>query len=150
MKLKIPPVVILFLSLGIIFGVTYLFPTFGYSFSYQTLLSRIFLSIGVLVAFSGIISFRIKGTTTNPGQPSKATALVTGGIYKYTRNPMYLGMALILFGGIIRIGNPMTFLGLIFFVWYLNQFQIKPEEVALTELFGEKYKDYCSKVRRWF
>lgn len=149
MRLKIPPVVILFLSLGIIFGTSYLFPNLEYDFGYQTLLSRILLALAVLAAFSGIISFRFKGTTTNPSNPSKATSLVTGGIYKYTRNPMYLGMALILFGGIIRIGNPVAFLGLIFFVWYLTQFQIKPEEEALTELFEGAYKDYCDKVRRW-
>ncbi len=149
MKLKIPPVVILFLSLGIIFGISFVLPDLEYKFSYQTLLSRIFLAMGVLVAFSGIISFRLKGTTVDPSNPSKASSLVTRGVYTFTRNPMYLGMALVLVGGIIRIGNPVTILGLLFFVWYLTQFQIKPEEEALNDLFGDEYKDYCSKVRRW-
>lgn len=149
MRLKIPPVVILFLSLGIIFGASYLFPDLEYKFGYQTLLSRIFLAMGVLVAFSGIISFRLKGTTVDPTKPSKASSLVTSGIYTYTRNPMYLGMALILLGGIIRIGNPTTIIGLMFFVWYLTQFQIKPEEDALVDLFGDEYRDYCRRVRRW-
>ncbi|MEO9484267.1 MAG: isoprenylcysteine carboxylmethyltransferase family protein [Ekhidna sp.] len=149
MRLKIPPVVILFLSLGIIFGMSYAFPAWVYKFEYQTLLSRIILAMGVLAALSGILSFRMKGTTVDPTKPDKASSLVTAGIYKYTRNPMYLGMALILFGGIIRIGNPSTILGLVFFVWYLTHYQIKPEEEALSELFGKEYEEFCSKVRRW-
>lgn len=149
MQLKIPPVVILFISLGLVFAGYYLVPDFTYKFEYQTLISRVFLGLGVLIAFSGIISFRIKGTTVDPTKPNKASSLVTGGIYKYTRNPMYLGMALVLVGGIIRLGNPVALIGLFFFVWYLTRFQIKPEEKALNELFGREYEDFCSKVRRW-
>ncbi|WP_436515823.1 methyltransferase family protein [Ekhidna sp. To15] len=149
MKLKIPPVVIFFLSIGLSFGSYYAFPQYAYSFDYQTLLSRVFLAIGVLTAFSGIISFRLKGTTVDPTKPDKASALVTGGIYSYTRNPMYLGMALVLIGGIIRIGSPIAVLGICFFVWYLTAFQIKPEEEALRKIFGQEYEVYCQSVRRW-
>lgn len=149
MQLKIPPVVIFFISLGLTFGAYYLFPDLIYKFQYQTLLSRLFLAMGVLVAFSGIILFRLRGTTVDPTKPDKASALVTGGIYRYTRNPMYLGMALVLVGGIIRIGNPLAFFGLIFFVWYITTFQIKPEEKALINLFGKDYEEYCESVRRW-
>lgn len=149
MQLKIPPVVIFFLSIGLVFGGYYVFPELVYKFEYQTLISRIILAIGVLVAFSGIISFRLKGTTVDPTKPNKASSLVTTGVYRYTRNPMYLGMAFILLGGILRIGNPVAIVGLVFFVWYLTQFQIKPEERALQELFGEEYDDFCSRVRRW-
>lgn len=66
MQLKIPPVVIFFISVGLSFGSYYVFPELGYSFKYQTIISRLFLAIGVLVAFSGIISFRLKGTTVDP------------------------------------------------------------------------------------
>lgn len=149
MRLKIPPVVVFFLSLGLVFGGYYLFQSQTYKFDYQTLLSRVFLALGVLSAFSGIISFRMKGTTVDPTQPDKASSLVTGGVYRYTRNPMYLGMAFILIGGIIRIGNPLSLIGLVFFVWYLTRFQIKPEEEALIKIFGKEYEDYCRKVRRW-
>ncbi len=149
MKLKVPPVVVLFLSLGIIFGISILIPSISFRFEYQTILSRVILALGVLVAFSGVISFRLNGTTVDPTKPSKATSLVTKGIYNYTRNPMYLGMAFILAGGILRIGNPLAIVGLVFFIWYLTRFQIKPEENALKELFGKEYEDYCGRVRRW-
>ncbi|SNT36690.1 Protein-S-isoprenylcysteine O-methyltransferase Ste14 [Ekhidna lutea] len=150
MKLKIPPVIIFFLSLGIMFGVYYLTAEVVYSFQYQTMLSRIFLGIGVLCAFSGIISFRMKGTTVDPLRPEKASSLVTRGIYQYTRNPMYLGMGLVLIGGWIRIGSPIAVIGILFFFWYMTIFQIKPEEASLTKIFGKDYEDYCTKVRRWF
>ena len=149
MKLKIPPVIVFFLGLGIMFGCYYLKPDWSYQFAYQTTISRVFLGLGVLSAFSGIIIFRMNGTTVDPRSPDKATALVRGGIYKLTRNPMYLGMAFVLIGGLIRIGNPLSILGLVFFVWYLTEYQIKPEEDALGELFGDDYKDYRTKVRRW-
>ena len=126
-----------------------MFPNSIYEFQYQTTVSRIFLALGVLSAFSGIIAFRLKGTSVDPRNPDDASSLVIGGIYKYTRNPMYLGMALILLGGIIRLGNPFALIGLLFFVWYITQFQIKPEEEALGKLFGKDYADYQSKVRRW-
>ncbi|WP_424961541.1 methyltransferase family protein [Ekhidna sp.] len=149
MKLKIPPVVIFFFSLGVMFGAYYFIPHWSYSFSYQTLLSRICLALGVLVAFSGIIAFRMKRTTVDPLHPEKASSLVTSGIYQYTRNPMYLGMALVLIGGLIRIGNPLSMSGVIFFIWYLDRYQIRPEEESLIKVFGKEYVSYCEKVGRW-
>ena len=111
MKLKIPPVVVFFIGVAMSFGGYYAYPEFTYAFQYQTLLSRIFLGMGVLCAFSGIVAFRLKGTTVDPTKPDKASALVTHGVYNYTRNPMYLGMALVLIGGIIRIGSPISIIG---------------------------------------
>ena len=81
--------------------------------------------------------------------PEKATQLVTRGIYQYTRNPMYLGMACVLIGGLIRIGNPLGMPGILFFIGYITRFQIRPEEEVLQKIFGEKYTDYRIKVRRW-
>ena len=149
MKLKIPPVIVFFIALGIVFGVHYLLKGYSYSFLYQTLLSRIFLGMGVMVVFSGIISFRMKGTTVDPLNPEKASSLVQSGIYKYTRNPMYLGMALVLMGGIVRVGNPIGLLAIVFFFWFMTKFQIKPEEAALRKIFGAEYEEFCNKVRRW-
>ncbi|WP_420315894.1 methyltransferase family protein [Ekhidna sp.] len=149
MKLKIPPVVIFFLGIGCIFGAHHFWPEYSYQFAYQTLLSRLFLAVGVLIAFSGIITFRMKGTTVDPLHPDKASALVTSGVYRYTRNPMYLGMALVILGGIVRIGNPIGILGVVFFIWYIDRFQILPEEESLTKIFGEEYRQFCEQVRRW-
>ncbi|GAB4229595.1 MAG: isoprenylcysteine carboxylmethyltransferase family protein [Ekhidna sp.] len=149
MKLKIPPFIVFFLSLGIIFGIHYLTRDLRFTFIYQTTLSRVFLALGVLLAIAGIVAFRTHGTTVDPLHPDKVSNLVTGGVYKYSRNPMYLGMALVLLGGVIRIGNPVTVLGLAFFVWYLTRYQIKPEEETLLTKYGDEFKAYCSKVGRW-
>lgn len=149
MKLKIPPVIVFFIGIAMVFGGHHFFTEWSYQFANQTLLSRIFLAAGVLIAFSGIIKFRMKGTTSNPLHPEKASALVSSGIYRYTRNPMYLGMALVMIGGIIRVGNPVGISGVLFFVWYITQFQIKPEEQALEEIFKEEFQSYCKRVRRW-
>jgi protein-S-isoprenylcysteine O-methyltransferase Ste14 len=86
------------------------------------------------------------------GQPDKAqssSALVQTGIYQHTRNPMYLGFLLILIGLAIFTANLVAFLTLPAFVLYMNQFQIKPEERALTSIFGDEFRAYCSSVRRW-
>ncbi|WP_370087790.1 isoprenylcysteine carboxylmethyltransferase family protein [Ekhidna sp.] len=149
MKLKIPPVVIFFISLGMLFGLYYLIPELAYSFLYQRPISRIFLIGGALCALMGIVAFRTKSTTVDPLNPNKASSLVTHGIYQYSRNPMYVGMAMVLLGGVIRIGSPLGILAVLFFVWYLTQFQIKPEEETLRILFKEEYENYCQKVRRW-
>ena len=149
MELKLPPVLVFFLGLGIMFGCYYMKPDWSYQFAYQTTISRLFLALGVLSAFSGIIAFRYTGTTVDPRTPDKASALVQGGVYKLTRNPMYLGMALVLIGGLIRIGSPLSTIGVIFFIWFLTQYQIKPEEEALSRLFGDEYDSYRKSVRRW-
>ncbi|MEO9870547.1 methyltransferase family protein [Ekhidna sp.] len=149
MRLKIPPVIVFLLSLGIAFGIYYLTKEYSYNYPYKTLLSRIPLVSGALIALAGIAAFRLRGTTTDPTKPEKASTLVTNGIYMYTRNPMYFGMLLVLIGGIIRIGNPFCILSAIFFVLYMNKFQIRPEEGALKNLFPNEYPEYLKKVRRW-
>nr|WP_286670578.1 isoprenylcysteine carboxylmethyltransferase family protein [Fodinibius salsisoli] len=105
--------------------------------------------LGFGITFIGVRTFRKQETTTHPQHPKKATALVQSGIYRYTRNPMYLGMLLMLFSGIFYFGNWMTIIVLPFFVWYMNIFQIIPEEQALQQKFGAPYQKYYAEVRRW-
>ena len=113
------------------------------------MVSRIILVIGAYLGFSGVFTFRRKRTTVDPMNPKKATSLVDNGIYSFTRNPMYLGLAFILLAFGIRLGNPLSLFGLIGFLLYMTSFQIKPEESALEELFGEEYSKYKTRVRRW-
>ncbi|NNE78150.1 MAG: isoprenylcysteine carboxylmethyltransferase family protein, partial [Pricia sp.] len=89
-------------------------------------------------------------TTINPTQPSKANKLVDGGIYAYSRNPMYLALLLILLAWGIWLGNAFNTLLAAGFVAYMNRFQIVPEEQALLDIFGKAYRKYCINVRRWF
>ena len=97
----------------------------------------------------GVIEFRRAKTTVDPTKPDSASSLVRTGIYRRTRNPMYLGFLLILTGCAAALANLTSFLILPAFVVYMNRFQIKPEERALASIFGDDFKAYYSEARRW-
>jgi len=105
-------------------------------------------------AWRGDLSFRgclvqMRETTVNPMRPDSTSSLVVSGIYKYTRNPMYLGFLLVLVGWAIFLSNLAAFALLPAFVVYMNHFQIGPEERALGSLFAQEYQAYHARVRRW-
>ncbi|CEA03946.1 isoprenylcysteine carboxyl methyltransferase [Pseudomonas saudimassiliensis] len=110
-------------------------------------LSVLFLGLGVCLF--GVLSFRRACTTVNPLQPQQASELVEAGIYRYSRNPMYLGFAIILTAWALILVSPLALLGVVVFVLYMNRFQIAPEERALEALFGESFVRYRVRVRRW-
>jgi len=122
---------------------------------YFDFFGRHYLILALLV-FSGIVAvlalFQFFGnkTTIDPRNPSKANKLVESGIYRYSRNPMYLALLLMLLAWGIWLGNAFNTLLAASFVAYMNRFQIVPEEDALLALFGKDYRQYCIKVRRWF
>lgn len=104
-------------------------------------------SAGLVIA--GLSSFRQSSTTIDPTRPGSASALVTDGIYRFTRNPMYLGFAGVLLAWGLYLqawwSLPLPFL----FCLYITIFQIRPEEKALRSKFGERYMIYSASVRRW-
>ena len=104
---------------------------------------------GAAVCLAGVASFRRARTTVNPLKPETASALVVAGIYRYTRNPMYLGFAIILLGWCVFLGSAMAVIGVALFVLFIGRFQIHPEERALRELFGAEFDAFCARVRRW-
>ena len=104
---------------------------------------------GGALALAGVWAFARSRTTVNPLAPQRARALVTGGVYRYTRNPMYLGMLLALAGWAVWLGNAAALLALPLFVAVLNTLQIRPEEAALRARFGADYARYAQRVRRW-
>ena len=105
--------------------------------------------IGIALAVAGVVEFRRARTTVNPLLPGTARSVVASGVYRFTRNPMYLGMAVALFGMAAWFSS-LAGVGLIpIFCLYLTQFQIKPEERALLASFGEAFASYMAKVRRW-
>ncbi len=106
--------------------------------------------LGVLVILISVIQFFITKTTVDPLNPKKTSNLVTNGVYKFTRNPMYLGMLLFLLAFGLKLGNAFNTLIAAGFVSYMNRFQIKPEEEVLREMFGKEYNIYCKLTRRWF
>jgi len=116
--------------------------------------SRLWLALlvvlaGIAVCLAGVASFRRARTTVNPLRPESASSLVVAGIYRHTRNPMYLGFAIVLLGWCVFLGSALAVLGVAAFVLYIGRFQIRPEERALRELFGAEFDAFCGRVRRW-
>lgn len=108
-----------------------------------------FIVMGLLSALIAAGLFKKKKTTVLPFRPERSSALVTDGIYKVTRNPMYLGMSFVVLGAIFITRQPAGLLALLAACAFLTKFQIKPEERALEKIFGQDYVDYKTRVRRW-
>lgn len=115
----------------------------------RLLLALPLVMAGLLFVLAGGLAFRRAKTTVNPLKPASASALVTSGIYQYTRNPMYVGFALWLLAWALYLASPLVLLGVLGFVLYMNRFQIYPEERALGQLFGADFAAYRQRVRRW-
>lgn len=150
MKLKFPPVVVVsFFGLFMYLLAKFLpFGSFLFTGRHYLIMA---LLIGVFFIFIRTLwgFYRIK-TTIDPRNPSRVSHLVTNGLYKYSRNPMYLGMLMLLLAWGLWLGNAFNAILAAGFVSYMNAFQIIPEEKALTEKFGKQYVTYVKSVRRWF
>lgn len=148
MKLKIPPVVLVLFTGAMMWGIDKL-TDFKFSLDGKEWVEKSLFLLCIVVLVFALAAFRKLKTTVDPTNPEKASKLVTIGVYHVTRNPMYLAMLLMLMGFATKLGNPLSLGPLIFFIWYMTQFQIKPEEEALSKIFGEDYINYCKRVRRW-
>ena len=149
LELKIPPVVVVLGFAAVMWLGAWLVPAFRYRFAAAVAVALVFAMVGVAVAALGFIAFKRARTTVNPMKPRSSSSLVNSGIYQWTRNPMYLGFLLWLVGWAVYLQNAVAFLFLPFFVFYMNAFQIKPEERALQDRFGREFEAYRAKVRRW-
>lgn len=105
--------------------------------------------VGLSFDVLGLLAFRAARTTVNPMRPENASALVSGGVYRITRNPMYVGMLCLLLAWAMFLASPLALVGPLLFVLYITRFQILPEERVLRERFGEAYGEYMQQVRRW-
>ncbi|WP_291960482.1 methyltransferase family protein [Maribacter sp.] len=150
MELKVPPALV-FLCFALLMYLLAEFLPIGYfDFFGRLLLTKILVGVGVIIALFALFQFRKSKTTIDPTKPEKASELVVDGIFKYSRNPMYLAMLLILLALGVFLGNAFNTLVAAGFVSYMNRFQIVPEERILLNKFGRSYKDYCILTRRWF
>lgn len=150
MHLRIPPPIVALIGILLIFLskdyilILYLHPHL------QNTLSILFLIIGFVIIFSATKEFRKSETTVNPMKPETSTSLVTSGIFKYTRNPMYVGLTSILLASCFYFSSLLGIIVYVpLFILYITVFQIIPEEETMKGLFNDEYLDYCSKVRRW-
>ncbi len=149
MKLLIPPPIQTLLSAIMMWLISRYFLYANFSLNGMNVLAFLFLIIGVIIIIMGINKFRENRTTISPIKPNKTSSLVNNGIYKYTRNPMYLGLLLMLFSAALFLKNFISFLIIPLFILFITRNQILPEEEILDNMFGEEYKNYKKKVRRW-
>ena len=147
MKTKIPPPILALLMIVIIYFSSLIIEPF--TFSYRIVLSVFIVVIGLACAIPSFRLFAKHKTTISPFTPLETTALVTVGMYRYSRNPMYLGLVLLNIAATIFFGTWLGVIIVVAFIFLLNLLQIIPEEEALIDIFGEEYIDYKKKVRRW-
>jgi protein-S-isoprenylcysteine O-methyltransferase Ste14 len=149
LELKIPPPVValvLALVMWLTAGVAGLVPVPDVG---RVLCAVALVCIGQGISIAGLVAFRRARTTVNPIKASSASSLVTGRVYAFTRNPMYLGLLLTLMGWAVFLASPFAVLWVVVYVVYITRFQIIPEERVLSSLFGADYEAYKGRVRRW-
>jgi protein-S-isoprenylcysteine O-methyltransferase Ste14 len=146
---RIPPPVVGVIMVAAMWGVSSVGPVFAIPPMVKYIAIALLAAAGIAFDVSGILAFRAARTTANPLKPEQASNLVTAGIYRVTRNPMYVGMALLLLAWAVYLSALLPFAGMVAFVLYLTRFQIQPEERVLKRLFGEQYASYAARVRRW-
>ena len=148
LELKVPPVALVFLF-GALMWLVSAYSPFTIALPWRWWFGLIVCTVGVATALAGVLAFRRAKTTVHPLTPEATTTIVTSGIYRFTRNPMYLGFLLVLAGWAIYLSNLLDFALLPLFVWFMNRFQIVPEERALSAKFSHVFTAYKCSVRRW-
>ena len=141
-----PPIVTLAFGLMIYFSRN-IFPDINNIIFY--ILSLFFIILGPFILISAVRSFKAEQTTINPININNASSLVISGVFKYSRNPMYLGMVFILLALSFRFNFVGGILFTSIFIMYITKFQIIPEEAAMKSIFGEDFNKYKNKTRRW-
>ena len=149
LELKIPPPAQFAITAAAMFGVSKFVPALKFTLTGSTVLGIGLGIVGLSSAIMGVTQFKKAQTTPNPQALEKVSSMVTSGIYQYSRNPMYLGLVLILLGWALYLSHLLAFVLVQIFIVYIARFQIQPEERVLTKKFGQAYQNYCAKVRRW-
>ncbi|MBL8296582.1 MAG: isoprenylcysteine carboxylmethyltransferase family protein [Bryobacterales bacterium] len=149
LELMAPPVALGMIAAALMWAASSAIPVFRVMIPANTVSSASLALLGALTCLAGVVSFRRAKTTVNPMKPDATSSLVVSGVYRYTRNPMYLGFLLILLGWAAFLSNVLALVVLPAFVLYMNRFQIAPEERVLASLFADDYAAYRARVRRW-
>lgn len=149
LELKLPPPVVTLLALGLMLKLAYLTPAFRIALPGRFVIGIVVAGLGIAITIAGFRALRRADTTISPLAPHKIVTLVTGGVYARTRNPMYLGLVLVLIGIAAAAAHPLALMVAMLAAWYLDRFQIQPEERVLSERLGSVYRAYTARVRRW-
>lgn len=149
LKLRVPPPAVALTFAVFMWSIAQVVPTLRFALPARHAIAACVAVTGFCVAIAGVVAFHRARTTVNPLRPEKASSLVVSGIYKLTRNPMYLGLLLVLVAWALVLSNALSVMVVPAFILYMNRFQIEPEEAALTSAFGTDFMRYEARVRRW-
>lgn len=149
LELKIPPAALVVIFAGLMWGVARLASWAAIAIPGKAWVELALWLTGLGLIACGIATFIAVRTTANPFAPEQSSSLVTHGIYRFSRNPMYAGFLLMLAAWNVYLENGLPVLLLPLFVWYLNRFQIMPEEKVLLSKFGDDFANYMNSVCRW-
>ena len=149
LELKVPPPFVALASALLMWGTSSVSQPIDVPFAWRLGVALLLVIVGQSISISAMVAFRHAKTTMNPIKASAASSLVSSAVYRFTRNPMYLGLLLTLSAWAVFLSNPVALLFVPLFVLYMNRYQIGPEERVLSSLFGAEYAAYKKKVRRW-
>ncbi|MFT7289238.1 MAG: protein-S-isoprenylcysteine O-methyltransferase Ste14 [Halieaceae bacterium] len=149
LELRVPPIIQLLAMALLMWSVSRYLPAFALPIGGAVWLATAYFIAGTVLAILGVREFRKARTSVDPRTPAKAGKLVSAGVYRISRNPMYLGMLLVLIGWAFYLRSSLALALLPVFVVYMSYFQIKPEERFMREKFTGAYDAYCSAVGRW-
>jgi protein-S-isoprenylcysteine O-methyltransferase Ste14 len=149
LELKIPPDVVWLAVAALMWLTSRATPGLVVAESLRRAVALLLLAAGAGLIVAGRIALDRAGTTWHPTEPGRATSLVTSGVYRFSRNPTYVGMELVLLSWAVVLANPSAAVVSVVFVAYVGRFQVLPEERTLSLMFGEDYRDYVQRVRRW-
>lgn len=152
LELAIPPPVVMLVIGLVMWLLAFLFPQLGLPMIGGKITSALIALIALLgagISMAGVITFKRAQTTVDPRKPAKASVLVTSGIYRISRNPMYLGILMVLVAWALFLGSALALICAFLFVPYITRYQIRPEERILQGRFGDAFTSYTKRVRRW-
>ncbi|MCH8536798.1 MAG: isoprenylcysteine carboxylmethyltransferase family protein [Alkalimonas sp.] len=147
MEKKVPPL-LLFVIFAVLIGLTSSWPA-PWPLWFSRLLAVLLTLDGLIFCGWAVWQFHRANTTVDPRYPERTQVLVTGGLYQFSRNPMYLGFVLLLTALAFWLHSLSGFLWLPWFVLWLHYWQIVPEERQLAAQFGEQWQQFCQRTRRW-
>jgi protein-S-isoprenylcysteine O-methyltransferase Ste14 len=150
LELKIPPPIVGLLVAVAMWKIASVCPSLDIPVLIREVTAGAIILVAAVIALPGFAALIRARTTFNSMKPRATSSLVTGGIYRFTRNPMYVSLMLMLVAWAIFLSCAWALVGPVVFVLYINRFQIKPEERALAAMFGTAYDEYKGRVRRWF
>jgi protein-S-isoprenylcysteine O-methyltransferase Ste14 len=146
---RIPPPIVV-LIIGALMGALARYtPNMALPNSWRLALAGITFAVGLVIGGAGVFAFRRARTTINPVNLQAASVLVTTGIFRISRNPMYVGFTALLSAWAIYLAAPWAVIGPVAFVIFTQRFQIRPEERVMLAKFAGQYADYQTRVRRW-